>query len=94
VDNGKLFFKRRAEPPFGKAALQGHLSSFKTRLRSPAGSSILALGPLACRLAMAGPNPSAHTFPLFPCSLWWFQFSQYHPRSLSNHSITSNKWIT
>jgi hypothetical protein len=94
VDDRKDFLKWRAKPPFGKATLERHLPSFKTCLRPPPSSSILAFASSACSLPVAGSNSSAHAFPLLPCSRWWFQFFQYHPRSLSDYSITSTKWIT
>jgi hypothetical protein len=94
VDDGKEFLEWRTKPSFGKATLERHLPSFETCLRPPPGSSILTFASSACSLPVAGSNPSAHAFPLLPCSRWWFQFFQYHPRSLSDPSITSTKWIT
>jgi hypothetical protein len=68
VDDGKVFLKRGTKPPFGKASLNRHLTSLKARLDSSSGTGFLAFGAFAGRFAMAGSNPSAHTFSLFSCS--------------------------
>ena len=94
MDDRKLFSKGRAKSSFGEASLERHLSSLKTSPLGASGSSSLSFRSPASCFAMTGPSPSAYPFPLLSCSLWWFQFSQYHLSFLFTHSITSNKWIT
>jgi hypothetical protein len=65
MDDGKVFFKRGTKPSFGKASLEGHLTSLKTRFGSSSGTGILTLRSSAGSFAMAGSNASAHPFSLF-----------------------------
>ena len=69
VDHGKVFLKRGAKPSFRKASLKRHLTPLKARLGSSPGTGILTFGAFASCFAMAGTNPPAHTFSLFPRSL-------------------------
>jgi hypothetical protein len=69
VDDGKVFLKRGAKPSFRKASLKRHLTPLKARFDSSPGARFLPFGTFAGCFAMAGTNPSAHTFSLFSRSL-------------------------
>jgi hypothetical protein len=68
MNDGKVFFKRGTKPSFGKASLERHLASLKTRFGSSPGTGILTFGSPAGCFAMARSNSSAHSFPLSSCS--------------------------
>jgi hypothetical protein len=62
VEDRKSFLKGRAKPPFGKAALQGHLPALESGLDPSSRAGFLTLGSFAGGLSVARADSSTHPF--------------------------------